>query len=87
MMSAANPTIEEQSWLATLQRAGYRLTAPRRALVTLLAGSDRVLTAQQLLERAQQEYPELGMATVYRTLEVLEELGLVWRVHDKNGLS
>lgn len=72
-------------WLAQLRASGYRLTAARRALVDLLATSQRPLSARQLYTLAQATHPDLGMATVYRTLEKLEELRLIQRVHDHHG--
>lgn len=76
---------EKERWLSVLQKNGYRLTTPRLSLVGLLAEGDHVYTAPQLLELAQVRHPELGLATVYRTLETLEALGLVQRVHDAHG--
>lgn len=80
---AASSTIEH--WLTRLRASGYRLTEARRILVEMMATSGRPLSAQQLFDLAQAAYPELGMATVYRTLEKLDELDLVQRVHDSHG--
>ena len=74
-----------QTWLQTLQQKGYRLTAPLRAIVGVLASSQRALDPVQIFDRAREEYPHLGLVTVYRTLEKLEELGLVQRVHQSQG--
>jgi Fur family ferric uptake transcriptional regulator len=68
-------------WLNCLQENGYRLTAPRRAVIESIACSRRVLTPLELFERARRLYPKLGLVTVYRTLEKLEELDLIQRVH------
>lgn len=76
-------TIDE--WLSRLRASGYRLTGARRALVEIMVTSDYPLSAQQLFALTQVAYPDLGMATVYRTLEKLEELGLAQRVHDRHG--
>jgi len=70
-----------QLWLDSLQESGYRLTGPRRALVEILATSQRALSPVELYDLGRKEYPGLGLVTVYRTLEKLEELGLVQRVH------
>ncbi len=68
-----------------LQKAGYRLTSPRRAVVEIIANSEYLLDPQTLYDQARQQYPRLGLVTVYRTLEKLEELGLVQRVHHPDG--
>lgn len=73
------------TWLERLQASGYRLTAPRRAIVELLAASQKALGPIDLYDLGRAQYPGLGLVTVYRTLEKLEELGLVERVHQPGG--
>jgi Fur family transcriptional regulator, ferric uptake regulator len=72
-------------WLERLQASGYRLTGPRRALVELMAAGSRALDPLALYDLGRRKYPGLGLVTVYRTLEKLEELGLVQRVHQPGG--
>ncbi|MEW5867903.1 MAG: Fur family transcriptional regulator [Chloroflexota bacterium] len=72
-------------WLDCLQSNGYRLTAPRQAVVDIVASSQRVLTPLEVYELARARYPRLGLVTVYRTMEKLEELGLLQRVHQPSG--
>ena len=72
-------------WLAQLQANGYRLTSPRRAVVETIASSQRVLTPLDVYEQTRRRYPRLGLVTVYRTIEKLEELDLVQRVHRPTG--
>ena len=68
-------------WLTCLQEHGYRLTGPRRAVVETIATSQHVLNPFDVFELARLRYPKLGLVTVYRTIEKLEELDLVQRVH------
>lgn len=72
-------------WLDLLQSAGYRLTAPRRAIVELMAASQRALGPIEVFDLGRGEHPGLGLVTVYRTLEKLEELGLIERIHLPDG--
>ncbi len=72
-------------WLAQLEAKGYRLTAPRRAVVEIVALSQHVLTPFDIFEQAKPNHSKLGLVTVYRTLEKLEELDLVQRVHQPSG--
>jgi Fe2+ or Zn2+ uptake regulation protein len=74
-----------ENWLAKLQENGYRLTEPRRAVVETIALSQRLLTPFEVFEQARRQHPRLGLVTVYRTLEKLEELNLVQRVHRPSG--
>jgi len=70
-----------QDWMERLQASGYRLTRPRQAVVEIIAQSDYVLSPFDVFEKARLRHPRLGLVTVYRTLEKLEELKLIQRVH------
>lgn len=72
---------KNKEWLECLQAHGYRLTAPRRAVVETIADSRHVLSPFEIFESARVRYPKLGLVTVYRTLDKLDELGLIQRVH------
>jgi Fe2+ or Zn2+ uptake regulation protein len=72
-------------WLAQLQENGYRLTEARRAVVETVAATDRALTPIEVFDLAREQNPALGLVTVYRTLEKLEELHLIQRVHQPQG--
>lgn len=74
-----------QSWIAALQTSGYRITPARRAVVEILAGSPKALDPQDIFDQARRLHPDLGLMTVYRTLEKLDELGLAQRVHQPGG--
>jgi Fur family ferric uptake transcriptional regulator len=71
--------------VTALYRAGYRLTAPRRSLAGLIADQDGHFTAAGLVEAARARRLGIGRATVFRTLEVLEELGAVERLDLPSG--
>jgi Fe2+ or Zn2+ uptake regulation protein len=75
----------DKTWLTHLQQNGYRLTAARRAVVETVAGSGCALTPLQVFDAARRKYRALGLVTVYRTLEKLEELHLIQRVHQPAG--
>jgi Fe2+ or Zn2+ uptake regulation protein len=83
-MNSSSPTISQQ-WLSILQASGYRLTAPRRAIVEIMAICERALSPVDLFDLGRKSQPGLGLVTVYRTLEKMEELGLVQRVHQPGG--
>jgi Fe2+ or Zn2+ uptake regulation protein len=73
------------TWLGQLQVNGYRLTEARRAVVETIQNSRRALTPVEVFDMARQKYRALGLVSVYRTLEKLEELHLVQRVHQPQG--
>ena len=72
-------------WLTQLQENGYRLTEARRAVVDIIQSSTRALTPVEVFDMARKQYNALGLVSVYRTLEKLEELHLIQRVHQPQG--
>lgn len=60
---------------------GLKMTEPRRIILSVLQASEDHPDAMAIHERARQNDPEIAMATVYRTLNLLEDLGLIER-HD-----
>jgi Fur family ferric uptake transcriptional regulator len=68
-----------------LQQAGYRLTQPRLAILQVLQENNGYLSPAEIYERGRALYPSLGLVTVYRTLETLDQLGLARRVHGRGG--
>lgn len=77
--------MDTPSLVATLDRAGYRLTEPRRSLAALIADRDGTFTAPELVAEARGRRMGVGRATVFRTLEVLEALGAVERLDLPSG--
>jgi Fur family ferric uptake transcriptional regulator len=69
-----------------LRQAGHRSSVPRSAVVELIGKQDCVLTAHEIADELRLRGREVGTATVYRTLELLEELKLVQRL-DVGGTS
>jgi Fur family transcriptional regulator, ferric uptake regulator len=84
MNKNSEPTRSDE-WLAKLQESGYRLTHPLKVIVEILAGAGRALGPVDIYDLGRREYPKMGLVTVYRALEKLEELGLVQRVHQTDG--
>ena len=70
-----------QQLMQALQDKGYRDTAPRRALTTVIAGKERHFAAEEL----RSDLPHLGRATIYRSLKILVEAGAVCRVLLEDG--
>jgi Fur family ferric uptake transcriptional regulator len=68
-----------------LREAGYRLTRPRLAVLQVLQENSRYLSPTEICERGRALCPSLGLVTVYRTLEMLDKLGLARRVHGRGN--
>jgi Fur family transcriptional regulator, ferric uptake regulator len=85
MIKHTQPTTQAHEWLKCLADNGYRLTAPRRAVVEIIAASQHVLNPYDVFVKARKRHPSLGLVTVYRTVDKLEELNLIQRVHQPSG--
>ena len=70
-----------------LQAKGYRLTVARRAILQVLAGCGGHVTADDLAAMVRAEAPGVGRMTVYRTLDLLSELGLIRPVYQGTGAA
>jgi Fur family ferric uptake transcriptional regulator len=68
-----------------LRARGYKLTAPRRAVLDVVAGMCESLTPAEIYQRARRRYSWLGLVTVYRTLDILMEAGILRRIHLEDG--
>lgn len=69
--------ITRSSLMDELMGRGVRITAQRRLLVSIIQNASRHLDAAVLLETAQKQDPNIDRATVYRTLALLKNHGLI----------
>ena len=71
-----------------LQEEGFKLTLQRQATVEiLLEHLNELLTAEEIYMYVKQKYPDIGLATVYRTLEILTDLGIISRNLFDDGIG
>ncbi|GGJ79831.1 Fur family ferric uptake transcriptional regulator [Anoxybacillus voinovskiensis] len=71
-----------------LHTAGYKLTPQREATVrVLLEHEEDHLSAEDVYLLVKEKSPEIGLATVYRTLELLTELKIVDKINFGDGVS
>jgi Fur family ferric uptake transcriptional regulator len=88
-MSAPASIPEERATWATvrdrLHEHGLRWTPQRRTLIEVLSRTRGHVTGSELVERCRELDPTTIPSTVYRTLDVLEELGLVSHSHGVDG--
>jgi Fur family transcriptional regulator, ferric uptake regulator len=78
-----------EAWIEFAERelrvAGHRSSLPRTSILELIGRQDCVLTAQEIADRLRAGDRPVGVATVYRTLDLLEELKLVQRLDIGGG--
>lgn len=60
---------------------GLRFTRQRRAVLDVVLAAPSPMSPVQVFDAARERCPELGLTTVYRTLEVLSDVGALRRVH------
>jgi Fur family transcriptional regulator, ferric uptake regulator len=68
-----------------LRSRGLRWTPQRRLILEVLSATEGHITGSELVERCRARDPETTPSTVYRTLDVLEELGYVSHSHSAAG--
>jgi Fur family transcriptional regulator, ferric uptake regulator len=78
-------TPEPNPIVSALDLAGYRLTAPRRAVADLISSFDGHFTASDLEEAARVRGVDVSRATLFRALDLLTELGVVERLDLPSG--
>ena len=91
-MSEPDRNAAKEKFLGFLEAKNLRITAQRRAIVDTVFGTDQHFTAEQLLEWAREKDSSVSRATVYRTLPLLTESGLVhemdfgkdYKIYDPN---
>src|SRR3972149_3542006 len=71
--------------LAALDRAGYRLTGPRRAVADLIAARQGHFSGAHLIRDAAVQRLDMSRGTVFRTLDVLEAVGRIERIDLPSG--
>jgi Fur family ferric uptake transcriptional regulator len=87
-MSDRRPADQRQRVLQEgLRKRGYRLTPARNTILRTLARSGGHLTADDLAALVREQAPGVGRMTVYRTLEILQQMGLVQPIFQGTGAA
>ena len=69
--------VQNKDIVAYLSQRGYRITPQRLMILNAINGARGHISAEEIYESICQNYPGLNISTVYRTLELLKEIGLV----------
>ena len=72
-------------WHGEFRGCGYRMTIPREIILQVLDESKEHLSAEDIYMGVHHVYPAIGLATVYRTLDLLVNMGLVARLDFGDG--
>jgi Fur family ferric uptake transcriptional regulator len=71
--------------VALLRERGYRITPQREAILDEVLRTDGHITPQAVARRVQRRLPAVNASTVYRTMTMLEEVGVVRHSHLERG--
>ena len=72
-------------WHGRFRGCGYRITVGREAILEVLTKADKHLSAEDIFLKVHAVHPAIGLTTVYRTLEILVNLGLVFKFDFGDG--
>jgi Fur family ferric uptake transcriptional regulator len=72
---------------AALKSHGLRMTPQRQLILDAVAGMHGHIAVEQVHQQVIRRFPDVNISTVYRTLEVLEALGLVRHTHFHDGVA
>lgn len=66
----------------------YKTTEPRRVLIEFLDDDkNKHLSCDEIYDRISKDYPNMGIATIYRNMQLFEELGIVTKLTLDDGVS
>jgi Fur family ferric uptake transcriptional regulator len=80
-------TTDPELVLGTLKKRGYRMTPQRRAIVSEIMQTEGHIAAHELVQKVKDRLPGVNDSTVYRTLDLLEEMGFLSHAHLGGGPS
>lgn len=79
-------SVNREKFINLLRERGLKVTNQRiGVLETLASYPDKHLTAEEIYDKVRKEYPEIGLATVYRTIQLLLELHLIDKISLDDG--
>jgi Fur family ferric uptake transcriptional regulator len=71
---------QPQDIAGKLRRQGYRLTPQRVMILSVIENSENHISAEEIYSQVVARYPRVNISTVYRTLELLKQLGLIYEI-------
>ena len=80
--------IKIKKYEETLKNQGYKLTSQRKIILKALVDhKDEHLSCDDLFKIISEQNPDIGIATIYRTLQLFEELKIVYKLNFNDGFS
>lgn len=79
--------MKDQELITKLRSKGYKVTPQRLAICKLILSSRKHPSADQIYQQVRKTYPTISLATVYYTLDLLKDLGLLQELGFSDGSS
>jgi Fur family ferric uptake transcriptional regulator len=81
------PLIDTNEFKEMLREKGFRFTEQREAILdTIIKYEGSHLNSEDIYNKVKVIFPEIGIATVYRTLSLLEEMGIIYSSYFGDGI-
>jgi len=77
--------LDTQELITTLKKKGYKVTTQRLAICKFILSRNDHPTAEQIYQNLRIEYPTISLGTIYKTLHLLKELGLIQELGFNEG--
>ncbi|ADG07075.1 Fur family transcriptional regulator [Kyrpidia tusciae] len=65
--------MQSQSYLDKLRKQGLKLTGQRKMILQILLTENRYMSAKELIDQVQEQYPHISYDTIYRNLRMLRD--------------
>ena len=75
----------EERMIAALRQGGFKLTSQRQAVLRAVISFRSPFSPLEVYEKVAEEMPNIGLVTVYRTLEIFSKLGLLCELYREGG--
>jgi Fur family ferric uptake transcriptional regulator len=72
-------------WHGKFRGCGYRITLGREAILDVLLKANKHLSAEDIYMKLRPKYPNIGLTTIYRTLDILADVGLLHKFDFGDG--
>ncbi|MDR1773853.1 MAG: transcriptional repressor [Clostridioides sp.] len=69
-----------------LKATGFKITPQRRAVIEVMINNSELhLSSEEIYDLVRKDCPEIGLATVYRTMQLLDEVGAISKLNLDDG--
>src|SRR5947199_10324309 len=86
-ITGVDKTVSTSELKVALRQRGLRMTPQRQLILDAVAAMHGHVSVAQVHQQVVRVFPDVNISTVYRTLEVLEDMGVVRHTHFHDGVA